>query len=121
MRPGDIDFSPHSTTDPNWGEIDPGTLIPPPYKPGLSLPEMATEWAGDRFEDLGSAVRGLVSGPDYSINRSSDPAMHQELSDFFMTVEDSRRIQTDNIERFTHGLEDITPPANQATEATGGL
>ncbi|MDE0004104.1 MAG: hypothetical protein OXQ29_15550, partial [Rhodospirillaceae bacterium] len=47
--------------------------------------------------------------------------MHRELDDFFMAAEDSRRIQTDNIERFTRGLEDLAPPANQATEATGVL
>ncbi len=110
-------------SDPAWGEIGRGQMQP--IESGLSLPEQATEWAGDQFEHLGAfthqSLSSILPGTDYSTSKLSDPAMHRELSDFFMTVEDSRRIQTDNIERFTHGLEDITPPANQATEATGGL
>ncbi len=68
------------------------------------------EWADKHFP-----------GTDHFVSTSSDPAMHMELNDFFMTVEEGKRIQTDNVERLTSSLDEVTPSASHATEATGGL
>ena len=110
-------------SDPAWGEIGRGQMQP--IESGLSLPEQATERAGDQFEHLGAfthqSLSSILPGTDYSTSKLSDPAMHMELNDFFMTVEEGKRIQTDNVERLTSSLDEVTPSASHATEATGGL
>ena len=64
-------------------------------------------WFGDRFDDLGTwthrSLSTLLPGTDYSLSKSWDPAMHMELNEFHRT------------------LDEMTPSADQATQATTGL
>ena len=67
----------------------------------------ALGWGGDRLDDLGTwthqSLSSLLPGTDYSLSKSWDPAMHMELNEFHRT------------------LDEMTPSADQATQATGGL
>ena len=89
-------------SDPIWGEIDQGSLKP--FVSGLSFPEQAAEWGGDRFENLGTAVRGLFPGTDVSVSESPDPAMHLELGNIALPGAEGRQMQRSNRERYTHRL-----------------
>ena len=76
MRLGDVELSPLSTTDPIWGEMDPGTLVPPQFTGRLSAPERFAEWVGE-------SVGNLFDSP----SRPSDPAIHLELGNFRISRE----------------------------------
>ena len=119
-RTGSPDYSPSTSPDPAM-HLELGNFHIPD--------DEGTVWE-KRRKEVSDAYRTAkhrewvdkhFPGTDHFVSTSSDPAMHLELNDFFMTVEEGKRIQTDNVERLTRSLDDVTPSASYATEATGGL